>query len=156
MSTTYAQKKATAQKKEATIAASVVDSSSQAQSLQRKADLCNSPIQCYGMSPGFQLNHSNCTKNAARIRCLNRGHVNSVLTPGAQNKLNGAHANVTRVVGVNCATWHYNYGAPYKIPGPNYCAVVISGGNMVHLEESASSTAAARMPYGWINYKDLH
>lgn len=151
MNTTYAQKKAPAQRKDANTAASVIDSSSQAQNLQRKADLCNSPIQCYGMTDGFRENHSYC-KNA-RKRCLNRGQKNSVLTRGAQNKLNGANANVDRIVGVNCATWYYNNGDPYKKEGENYCAVFISGGNMYHLEES-DSKMAARVP-GWIDYEKL-
>ena len=45
MSTTYAQKKATAQKKDATTAASILDTSSQSESLQRKADMANSTVQ---------------------------------------------------------------------------------------------------------------
>ena len=156
MSTTYAPKQSPAQKKDANTAASVVDSSSQAQSLQRKADLCNSPIQCYGMSRGFQLNHSYCTRNEAIERCLRRRQVNSVLTQNAQNILrNTDDANVTRIIGVNCATWQYNGGVPYKIPGPNYCAVVINGRNMDHLESSGTSTAAAHMPNGWINFSQL-
>ena len=154
MSTTYAQHQSTAQKKDANTAASVVDSSSQGESLQRKADLCNSPIQCYGMTPRFQQNHSSCSNNEAKNRCLLRGHVNSVLTPNAQNRLNIANANVTRIVGVNCAVWGYNNGDPRKIPGPNYCAVVIIGGNMDHLDGSSSRIEGRAEP-GWINYRDL-
>ena len=46
MSTTYAQRQTTAQKKDANTAASVVDASSQSESLQRKADFLNSVVQC--------------------------------------------------------------------------------------------------------------
>ena len=45
MSTTYAQRQTTAQKKDANTAASVVDSSSQGESLQRKADMANNAAQ---------------------------------------------------------------------------------------------------------------
>ena len=45
MPTTYAQKQAPAQKKEANAAASVVDCSSQGESLQRKADMANGAVQ---------------------------------------------------------------------------------------------------------------
>ena len=45
MSTTYAQRQTTAQKKDANTAASVVDSSSQGESLQRKADMANNATQ---------------------------------------------------------------------------------------------------------------
>ena len=45
MSTTYAQKQAPAQKKDAPTAASVLDASSQSKSLQRKADMANSTVQ---------------------------------------------------------------------------------------------------------------
>ena len=45
MSTTYAQKQSPAQKKDASSAASVLDSSSQSESLQRKADMANSAAQ---------------------------------------------------------------------------------------------------------------
>jgi len=48
MSTTYAKSQSTAQKKVATTAASVLDSSSQSESLQRKADFLNSVVQCSG------------------------------------------------------------------------------------------------------------
>jgi len=45
MSTTYAQRQTTAQKKDAPTAASVLDSSSQSESLQRKADMANNAAQ---------------------------------------------------------------------------------------------------------------
>ena len=45
MSTTYAQRQNTAQKKDAPTAASVLDSSSQSESLQRKADMANNAAQ---------------------------------------------------------------------------------------------------------------
>lgn len=45
MSTTYAQKQATAQKKDAPTAASILDTSSQSESLQRKADMANNAAQ---------------------------------------------------------------------------------------------------------------
>ena len=45
MSTTYAQRQTTAQKKDATTAASVLDTSSQSESLQRKADMANNAAQ---------------------------------------------------------------------------------------------------------------
>lgn len=45
MSTTYALRQTTAQKKDANTAASVVDASSQSESLQRKADLANNATQ---------------------------------------------------------------------------------------------------------------
>ena len=45
MPTTYAQKQAPAQQKEANAAASVVDCSSQGESLQRKADMANGAVQ---------------------------------------------------------------------------------------------------------------
>lgn len=45
MPTTYAQKQSTAQKKDANTAASVMDHSSQGESLQRKADLANGAVQ---------------------------------------------------------------------------------------------------------------
>ena len=45
MNTTYAQRQTTAQKKDATTAASVLDNSSQSESLQRKADMANSTAQ---------------------------------------------------------------------------------------------------------------
>ena len=45
MSTTYAQRQNTAQKKDAPTAASVLDNSSQSESLQRKADLANNAAQ---------------------------------------------------------------------------------------------------------------
>ena len=45
MSTTYAQHQTTAQKKDATTAASVLDTSSQSESLQRKADMANNATQ---------------------------------------------------------------------------------------------------------------
>lgn len=45
MSTTYAQKQTTAQKKDAPSTASVLDSSSQSESLQRKADMANNAVQ---------------------------------------------------------------------------------------------------------------
>ena len=155
MSTTYAQHQTTAQKKDANTAASVVDSSSQAQSLQRKADLCNSPIQCYGMTPNFLQNHSSCSEKEAIARCKSRRQVNSVLTPSAQNRLNGAtKANVTRIVGVDCVTWGYNYGVPRKIPEANHGAVVIIGGNMDHLESSGPRMVGRED--GWIDYVDLH
>ena len=48
MSTTYAQRQTTAQKKDAPSAFSVFDASSQSESLQRKADLLNSIVQCAG------------------------------------------------------------------------------------------------------------
>ncbi len=155
MSTTYAQRQTTAQKKDASSASSVLDNSSQSESLQRKADLCNSPIQCYGMTPRFQQNHSSCKKGEARQRCFNRGQVNSVLTSSAQKKLDKAtDTNVTRIVGVDCVTWGYNNGAPDIIPNANHCAVFISGGNMDHLEGSGSRIVG-RAELGWINYKDL-
>ena len=46
MNTTYAQRQTPAQKKDAPSAASVLDNSSQSESLQRKADLLNSIVQC--------------------------------------------------------------------------------------------------------------
>ena len=45
MSTTYAQRQTTAQKKDANTAASVLDASSQSESLQRKADMANNAAQ---------------------------------------------------------------------------------------------------------------
>ena len=48
MSTTYAQRQNTAQKKDATTAASVLDNSSQSESLQRKAELANGAVQRVG------------------------------------------------------------------------------------------------------------
>ncbi len=45
MSTTYAQRQTTAQKKDASSASSVLDASSQSESLQRKADMANSAAQ---------------------------------------------------------------------------------------------------------------
>lgn len=45
MSTTYAQKQAPAQKKDASSASSVLDNSSQSESLQRKADMANNAAQ---------------------------------------------------------------------------------------------------------------
>lgn len=45
MNTTYAQKQAPAQRKEANTAASVIDSSSQGEALQRKADMVNGVVQ---------------------------------------------------------------------------------------------------------------
>ena len=48
MSTTYAQKQAPAQKMGAPSAASVMDSSSQSKSLQRKADMANGVVQLAG------------------------------------------------------------------------------------------------------------
>lgn len=45
MSTTYAQRQTTAQKKDAPSAFSVIDASSQSESLQRKADMANSTAQ---------------------------------------------------------------------------------------------------------------
>ena len=45
MAPTYAQTQKTAQKKETTTAATVLDSSSQRESLQRKADLVNNTAQ---------------------------------------------------------------------------------------------------------------
>lgn len=45
MPTTYAQKQSPAQKKDANTAASVMDHSSQGESLQRKADLANGAVQ---------------------------------------------------------------------------------------------------------------
>ncbi len=45
MSTTYAQRQTTAQKKEASSASSVLDNSSQSESLQRKADMANNAAQ---------------------------------------------------------------------------------------------------------------
>lgn len=48
MSTTYAQKQAPTQKKDAPTASAVLDSSSQSEGLQRKADMVNGVIQCHG------------------------------------------------------------------------------------------------------------
>ena len=48
MSTTYAQRQNTAQKKDAPTAASVLDNSSQSESLQRKAELANGAVQRVG------------------------------------------------------------------------------------------------------------
>ena len=154
MNSTYAQKSSTIQKAADSKAASVLDSSAQGESLQRKADLCNSPIQCYGMTLDFQKKHSHCNKSEARQRCLNRGQVNSVLTLSAQKKLDKAtDTSVRRIVGVDCVTW-YNYGAPDIISKANHCAVVINDeGNMDHLE-SSGPRMVGRVP-GWINYKDL-
>jgi len=45
MNTTYAQRQTTAQKKDAPTAASVLDASSQSESLQRKADMANNAVQ---------------------------------------------------------------------------------------------------------------
>ena len=45
MSTTYAQRQTTAQKKDASSASSVLDNSSQSESLQRKADMANNAAQ---------------------------------------------------------------------------------------------------------------
>ena len=45
MSTTYAQRQTTAQKKEASSASSIFDASSQSESLQRKADMANNAAQ---------------------------------------------------------------------------------------------------------------
>lgn len=45
MSTTYAQKQATTQKKDASSASSVLDASYQSESLQRKADMANNAAQ---------------------------------------------------------------------------------------------------------------
>ena len=45
MSTTYAQRQTTAQKKDASSASSVLDASSQSESLQRKADMANNAAQ---------------------------------------------------------------------------------------------------------------
>lgn len=45
MSTTYAQRQTTAQKKDASSAASVLDNSSQSEALQRKADMANNAVQ---------------------------------------------------------------------------------------------------------------
>ena len=45
MSTTYAQRQTTAQKKDASSASSIVDASSQSESLQRKADMANNAAQ---------------------------------------------------------------------------------------------------------------
>ena len=46
MQNTYAQKQKTAQKKDAPTAAAVLDSSSQSEGLQRKADMANNAAQC--------------------------------------------------------------------------------------------------------------
>ena len=51
MLASYAQKQSTAQKKESSSAASVLDSSSQGESLQRKADLTNSAAQFASLPP---------------------------------------------------------------------------------------------------------
>ena len=48
MPTTYAQKQSPAQKMNANTAASVMDSSSQSKSLQRKADMANGVVQLAG------------------------------------------------------------------------------------------------------------
>ena len=45
MSTTYAQRQTTAQKKDSSSASSVLDASSQSESLQRKADMANNAVQ---------------------------------------------------------------------------------------------------------------
>ena len=155
MNTTYAQRQTTAQKKDANTAASVVDSSSQAQSLQRKADLCNSPIQCYGMTDDFREKHSYCSDKIAEVRFLNRGQVNSVLKRGAQNKLNGAKKDVKCIVGVECSTWYYDKnGDPCKNRN-DYCAVYISNGDMSHLEKSGPKMAAGKKQKDMINYSQL-
>lgn len=159
MPTTYAQKQAPAQKKDANSAASVVDCSSQAQSLQRKSDLFNSPIQCYEMDDGFREKHSYCSASEAKERCLNRKQKNSVLTKGAQSKLNQANVpNVKRIVGANCTTWVYKYNyyngmAEAQKNGEKYCAVAFENGKMHHLEGSGSKMVGSET--GWINYKDL-
>ena len=51
MNATYAQKQSTAQKTEASSADSVLDSSSQGESLRRKADLANRAAQCVSLPP---------------------------------------------------------------------------------------------------------
>lgn len=79
MSTTYAQKQAPAQKKDAPTAASILDASSQSEGLQRKADMANNVIQCYKMSLGFAKNHGNTSLN-------DEGMINLLKTRNKQNK----------------------------------------------------------------------
>ena len=97
MSTTYAQKQAPAQKKDAPTAASVLDASSQSEGLQRKADMANT-IQCYGMTRNFKENHA-CPSDDRSLRetLLKRYNastpekkitINSVLTRNAKENLN--------------------------------------------------------------------
>ena len=52
MSTTYAQKQSPTQKKDAPTAASILDTSSQSESLQRKADMANNVLQCFTIPAG--------------------------------------------------------------------------------------------------------
>lgn len=69
MSTTYAQKQAPAQKKDAPTASSVLDNSPQNESLQRKADmLFKQTIQCYGSTRGFRRNHTSGNKHTSHKR----------------------------------------------------------------------------------------
>lgn len=56
MSTTYAKSQTTAQKKDAPSAASVLDASSQSESLQRKADMANNAAQRAEAPHGFNTN----------------------------------------------------------------------------------------------------
>ena len=51
MPTSYAQKQSVAQKKEVSSAASVLDSSSQGESLQRRANMANNAAQCASLPP---------------------------------------------------------------------------------------------------------
>ena len=64
MPTTYAQKQAPAQKKDANSTASVVDCSSQGESLQRKADMANGTVQrVVKCSSNFYKNHTLADEN---------------------------------------------------------------------------------------------
>ncbi|WP_295072551.1 hypothetical protein [uncultured Fibrobacter sp.] len=56
MNTTYAQKSSTVQKVAASNATSVLDSSSQGESLQRKADMANGVVQCTRVGRNFLNN----------------------------------------------------------------------------------------------------
>ncbi len=97
MSTTYAQKQAPTQKKDAPTASAVLDSSSQSEGLQRKADMA-STIQRYGMTPNFEKNHACSSEDSSlRTTLLKRYNdsmteenlitVNSVLTGNAKRLL---------------------------------------------------------------------
>ena len=70
MSTTYAQHQTTAQKKDASTAASVLDASSQSESLQRKADMANGVVQRLfeNTMPGSFDNENQAAIHAATSR----------------------------------------------------------------------------------------
>lgn len=160
MSTTYAQKQTPAPKKETHSAASVLDVSSPSKGLQRKADLINKTIQCYGATPGFMRNHVG--QQNARNTSIIRGYhdhnitINSVITDDAFAALTLCQYRIDRnyraILGVPCLNTDLGAGTTEL----GNCIVWVDCENykMFHISDNLNFAPEKECEY--VQYPHLH